>query len=428
MTRRIAIYAVVLAVAGLGASAVLAETNAPSSDATAACTKFVSPTGSDSASGTVTSPFRTVGKLVSSMQSGDVGCLRGGTYSEDVTVGTSGITLTSYPGEKGTILGRLWIKDGANNVVVTNLKLDGKNAAGLPSPTINGDGAHFVGNEVTNEHTEICFVIGSSWGRAQNTLIQGNRIHGCGAIPSTNMDHGIYVEASDNAQILDNVIYDNVDRGIQLYPDAQGTVIRGNIIDDDGEGIIFSGAGGTASSNTTVDHNIVSNAAIRSDVESWYPVGTAPGTNNVVQSNCIVPGVGGGINASNGGFTFSSNATVRDALYVNASAGDYRLQSTSPCAAYMANSTAPAGPNGEAPVSSSTSGGSTGGSGGTTEPPPSSFQPVVGERVKVTSTSSADYGKTGEITYVSNDGLRALLLMDDTGVKGVQVSDIGPAQ
>jgi Right handed beta helix region len=424
MTRRIAIYVGVLIAVTTGATAVLAQTSVPSSEATGGCTLFASPTGSDSASGSVTTPFRTVGKLVASLSSGQVGCLRGGTYAEDVTIGKSGITLTAYTGEKATVAGRLWIENGANGVTVTNLKLDGKNAAGLPSPTVNGDDAKFIGDEVTNEHTEICFVIGSPWGRAQNTLIQGNRIHACGAIPSTNLDHGIYVEASDNAQILDNVIYDNVDRGIQLYPDAQGTVIRGNIIDRNGEGIIFSGNGGTASSNTVVDHNVISNATIRSDVESWYPVGNPVGTNNLVHDNCIDPGVGGGINLSNGGFTATSNQTVSSAQYVDASAGDYRLQSTSPCATLLANSTAPAGPNGEAPVAGSTSGGS----GGSTEPPPTSWQPVVGARVKITSTSSADYGKTGEITYVSNDGQRALLLMDDTGVKGVQVSDIGPAQ
>jgi parallel beta helix pectate lyase-like protein len=415
LTRRIAIYVGVLIAVGLGATVVLAETNVPSSEATGGCTLFASPTGSDSASGSVTSPFRTVTKLVGSLSSGQVGCLRGGTYSEDVTVGKSGITLTAYTGEQATLVGRLWIQNGADGVTVTNLKLDGKNAALLPSPTVNGDNDRFIGDEVTNENTEICFVLGSSWGRAQGTLIQGNRIHNCGKLPSDNQDHGIYVADADNTQILDNVIYDNVDRGIQLYPDAQGTVIRRNIIDSNGEGIIFSGAGGTASSNTVVDHNVISNAQIRADVESWYPLGNPVGTNNVVHDNCVVPGAGGGINASNGGFTAYSNLSVSDALFVNASSGDYRLQSTSPCATYLTDSTAPAGLGGEAPVGS-TSGGGT------------SWQPVVGARVKITSTSSADYGKTGEITYVSNDGQRALLLMDDSGVKGVQVSDIGPAQ
>jgi nitrous oxidase accessory protein NosD len=312
--------------------------------------------------------------------------------------------------------GRLWVKKGADRVVVTALNLNGKNAAVLPSPTINGNDDQFVGNDITNEHTAICMVIGSStYGRAQRTVIRENRIHDCGKLPSSNRDHGIYVEASDNAQILDNVIYDNVDRGIQLYPDAQGTVIRGNVIDGNGEGIIFSGNGGTASSNTVVDHNIVSNAQIRADVESWYPVGNPVGTNNIVHDNCIVPGAGGGINLSNGGFTAYSNLSVKDALFVDASSGDYRLQSTSPCATYLTDSTAPAGLNGEAPVTTTTT---------TTTP---AWQPIVGTRVKVTNTASPDYGLTGEISYLSGDGKRALVLFDTLGVKGEPVTDLAQA-
>jgi parallel beta-helix repeat protein len=331
-----------------GATAALAAlptaaTAAPTTIAASACTKFAAPGGSDSASGSLAAPYATAQKLVSSLASGQIGCLRGGTYSEDVSVTNAGITLTAYQGEQATLLGRLYLKAGADNVTITGLNLDGKNAADLPSPTVNGNGDRFVGNDVSNENTEICFVIGSSYGRAQSTLIQGNRIHNCGALPSTNMDHGIYVEDSDNAQILDNVIYDNVDRGIQLYPDAQGTVIRGNVIDGNGEGIIFSGNGGTASSNTTVENNLITNATIRSDVESWYPSGNPVGVGNVVQDNCVVPGVGGSINTGNGGFDATNNLIVSDALYVDRSSGDFQLSSSSPCLIDIQGSTAPVG-------------------------------------------------------------------------------------
>jgi parallel beta-helix repeat protein len=422
MTRRIALYVGVVAAVALGATAVLADTDVTPSVATVTCTKFVAPSGSDSASGSVTEPFRTVARLVDSLDSGQVGCLRGGTYDEDLSISQPGITLTAYQSEQATLVGRLWVKAGADGVTVSNLNLDGKNDALLPSPTVNADNVKFVGNDVTNEHTEICFIVGSSWGRAQNTLIQGNRIHDCGKLPSSNQDHGIYVSAADNTQIVDNVIVDNVDRGIQLYPDAQGTVIRHNIVDGNGEGIIFSGAGGVASNDTIVEQNVFSSSTIRADVESWYPSGNPVGTNNVVRNNCVVPGAGGGIDTSAGGFTAASNLVVSNVQYLSASTGDYRLAATSPCASFLIGSLAPAGPNGEPPLG-----------GGTTSPPPppppppSDFEPVVGARVKVTNTSSASYGAVGEITYVSNDGKRALLLMDGVYPKAVQVADIGPA-
>ena len=43
--------------------------------------------------------------------------------------------------------------------------------------------------------------------------------------------------------VRDNWIYDNTDRGIQLYPDADGSTITGNVIDSNGEGIVFAGEG-----------------------------------------------------------------------------------------------------------------------------------------------------------------------------------------
>ena len=84
-------------------------------------------------------------------------------------------------------------------------------------------------------------------------MIERNRIHDCGALPSTNKDHGIYVSEARGTVIRDNWIYDNADRGVQLYPDADGTPITGNVIDSNGEGIVFAGTGAEVSSNNLVD-------------------------------------------------------------------------------------------------------------------------------------------------------------------------------
>ena len=72
-------------------------------------------------------------------------------------------------------------------------------------------------------------------------MIEHNRIHDCGVLPATNLDHGIYVAEADHTVIRRNLIYDNADRGVQLYPDADGTVVTGNVIDGNGEGVIFGG-------------------------------------------------------------------------------------------------------------------------------------------------------------------------------------------
>ena len=87
--------------------------------------------------------------------------------------------------------------------------------------------------------------------------------------------------------IRGNWIYDNTDRGIQLYPDAQRTVITGNVIYGNGEGIIFSGDDGVASSGTRVTGNVIAGSRIRRNVESYYPDGAPLGSDNLVRSNCI---------------------------------------------------------------------------------------------------------------------------------------------
>jgi parallel beta-helix repeat protein len=332
------------------AAAITLLSGGPALAETSACTLYASPGGSDSSPGTTAAPFATIQRLANALSAGQTGCARGGTYTQDVTVGHGGsagapLTITSYPGERATLIGRLYLREGADYVTFSNMNLNGRNSSKLPSPTINDTNATFVGNDVTNEHTEICFLVGSGWGRAKGALIERNRIHDCGVLPAANHDHGIYVDDADNTQILENVIYDNADRGIQLYPDAQGTLIEHNIIDANGEGVIFSGASGTASSNSTVRGNLITNALIRYDVESWWPSGNPVGQNNLVQSNCVWGGAQGTIQESSIGFSASFNLTANPA-YANPSTGDYRVGSTSLCAPYLLGTSVPTQPFG----------------------------------------------------------------------------------
>jgi len=306
---------------------------------TTACTKYAGPTGSDTAAGTLAAPFRTAQNLVNKLAAGETGCLLPGTYTESVTFRTGGaagapITLTSA-GERASVVGRMWIADSANDVVVSNLRLDGRTAS-APSPTVNGDRVTFRNNEVTNANTNICFVLGDGegpYGIAVSPTIAGNRIHHCGRLPAANHDHGIYVEASRGAVITDNVIYDNADRGIQLYPDAQNSVITGNVIDGNGSGIIFSGDFGISSNGNVVRGNVISNSVLRYNVEAWYPSGNPIGTGNLLATNCVWNGAKGNLDGQPG-YT-ASGTVVADPLFVDRAGKDFRLRAGSPCASLL---------------------------------------------------------------------------------------------
>ena len=173
------------AVIHIAAVAIAVTAGGATQAAAAGCDKVASPLGSDAFPGTVADPYATVEHLANSLKPGQTGCLRAGVFQGDVKVTRGGsasapTTLTSYPGERARVVGRMHVADEANNIVVQGLDLDGRSDDNLPSPTVNGDGIVFRDNDVTNHNTTICFLLGSdSFGRARGTVIERNRIHNC---------------------------------------------------------------------------------------------------------------------------------------------------------------------------------------------------------------------------------------------------------
>jgi parallel beta-helix repeat protein len=333
-----------LTIAGVLAIAIAGACLACAKASAAPCTLVAATSGSDHNRGTTARPFRTVQRLADKLRAGQLGCVRGGVYREDVKIKHGGrdatrrLTIESYEGERATLVGRLYLPRASRYVTIAQMNLNGRNRSSLPSPTVNSEDAEFTGDDVTNEHTGICFILGSSgYGRAKRTVISANRIHDCGREPSHNQDHGIYVAESDGARITNNVIFKNADRGIQLFPDAQNTVIQHNVIDGNGEGITFSGDG-TSSNNTLVEFNLITNAKIRYDVESYYPDGTPRGVNNVVRSNCIFAGAQGTIGEESGYTAKVGNKAVNP-QYASVAAGNYAVPSANRCAIYIAGGT-----------------------------------------------------------------------------------------
>jgi parallel beta helix pectate lyase-like protein len=336
-----------LIVAAVCAIAVILSAVAASSEGStriAPCQKVASPSGSDRAPGTLSHPYRTAERLVRALRRGETGCLRAGLYSQDVTIRQGGsrghrIVLRSYPGETATVWGRLYIARRANFVTVSYLRLVGiehGHECGAPcaSPTVNASHTSFLHDDVTNYHTAICFLLGDSngvYGPANYTTIGENRIHDCGLMPPTNHQHGIYMEQSYGSRIIGNWIYNNADRGVQLYPHAVHTLVRDNLIDSNGQGIVFGALGGLTSSHNLVERNVITDARVTYNVASYYRPGVdRVGRANVVRRNCIGGGPKdssyspGGIEHHPIGFSVHHNirATAHFALRVAHSAAN----------------------------------------------------------------------------------------------------------
>jgi parallel beta-helix repeat protein len=324
------------------------------------CDRYASVDGSDNAAGTSHAPFRTAQKLAISLKPGETGCLGSATYTEPddtLTISSGGargrpVVLRSEPGERASFSGQVYV--AANYVTIQDMSLNGAtaptNANGYArsSPTVNGDGVKLMNNDITNEQKGICVLAGSQ-GTAKNLLIKGNRIHGCGVLPRTNHHHGIYVNTANNAVIVGNLIYDNADRGIQLYPDARGTLIEGNIIDGNGVGLIISGRGDRASNTTVVKGNVIANSTKRWNVESSWNQTSQVGYGNLVHHNCVWAtnqndyyNQNGGITPKEEGFDAYDNL-VAEPMYVDREARNFELRDDSPCRNILDERTSAAG-------------------------------------------------------------------------------------
>jgi hypothetical protein len=276
----------------LGAFVLLGAVMMAGSPASAAssCDRFASVGGSDGGAGTLADPYRTPQRLVDSLAPGQTGCFRGGTYTFSQTdVTTANITLAPYGNEAVTLRGSIKVKPDGHDSTIEGMKLNGAGGTSDIGPRIYADGTVLRDNEITNGHTDICVHVGSWYdGPAPaGVVIAHNRIHDCGELPSTNMDHGVYLSEARDVTVRDNWIYDNVDRGVQQYSHVDGARITGNVIVNNGEGVNFSGG-----SDQIVEGNIIASSKIRWNV---YAGSTGSPGDGVLRNNCVY--------ASNSGYT-----------------------------------------------------------------------------------------------------------------------------
>jgi len=307
----------------------------------ARCDRYAAPDSRPRGSGTRRDPYRSVQDLADRLAPGQRGCLRAGVYREDITLrkgGTPGsrIRLTSAPGERATLKGIIAIADSANDVEISSLRLEGTATGDTPSLQINGDRVVLRANSITNGYTGTCVILGGAfprYGLAVDAVVTRNRIYECGRLPRTNHDHGMYVEGTRGARIVDNLIYANADYGIHLYPDADGSYIAHNVIEGNGGGIVVAGEtggeypGSFASDDNLIEENVISGNVVKAGLETNW--GDVRGRANTARRNCLGPAPGGPFDLD-AGLSLEGNIEA-EPTYVNREAGDFRPRAGDTC-------------------------------------------------------------------------------------------------
>jgi hypothetical protein len=222
---------------------------------------YVSTTGNDTNSGSISLPYKTINYGITKLKAGDILYIRGGTYHERVTVNKSGtntnrITISGLQGEIAVIDGKYDLPGGNvyNFLVsipgsfVTLRDITIKNSSGgllflggVYNYGINiiGNGSHesgmiaignydlFDGCSMTDNGNGFGINGQTTWGSAFG--IRGNNITVQNCISYNNKGEGFNAySGSKGAIIQDNIAYDN--DALQFYFDSSsGAIIQRNL-------------------------------------------------------------------------------------------------------------------------------------------------------------------------------------------------------
>jgi parallel beta-helix repeat protein len=340
-----------------------------------AATYYVATNGNDAyvctTAQTVSTPKRTIKSGVACLKPGDKLYIRGGTYTEQIDLmgpnktGTAGyyITIAGYPGEKPAIrysegsdmYGVIKARGNRGWLIFDNLILDGGLSGNRTGWQITEGNHDFIlrNLEIKNFHFNGVFV------KANNIQIVNCKIHHQ-VSGDANRWYGIYFYNGANGVIEGNEIYNNPGGGIHAYPGSiSNLIIRSNRIYSNntmttsqvGGIIIYKGTGQTIS-GVQIYNNVVYRNSTYGGTSGGIRVSSGPAgtkiwnntvhankgwginvqtgsTNTIVQNNISFANTSGQISNTGSGSILNANLTT-DPRFVNASAADFNLQTSSP--------------------------------------------------------------------------------------------------
>lgn len=335
------------------------------------CDLYAAADGNDANSGTRTDPIRSPILLLNALDPGQTGCLiDGGVFTlgpgagQTSTGGTEGqpkILRPEIAGDRAEISATYGFAFGPSSHDLILKDLDFRRPTGTGGGSllqVDGDRITLDGVDLTYPDN-ICLDVGadprppaSASDPAVDVVIRNSRVHDCGSEygpPRQMYDsgvHGIYVEFTRSMRIEDNYIYANHNRGIQLYPDADGTIVRNNVLYGNGANLnIGSERGdGIYSDGNLIEDNIISNSVLDGLTPGGFIGDTAeilgnfpppgvgvPAFDNRVVGNCISNTSYPAELFEGYGFTQSGNTLNQAPQFTDPAHGDFSMPANSPC-------------------------------------------------------------------------------------------------
>jgi parallel beta-helix repeat protein len=309
-------------------------------------TYYVSPTGSDTASGSATAPWQTIQHAADLVAAGDTVVVRAGSYAGFImgwdipTAGTATkpITFMADPAAApGSVIinahcphvyNGIDLEPGCDYITIQGFTVQG--AGGIATYPNRGYGIKVTGNNdqvLNNTITGLDYAVaGIHDDGGNNVVIQGNTISAVHNHGNSDLGHGIYVADADGVVVRGNTIHDNDYIGIHINGDPNlvtNALIAANVIYNNGQnGINCDGL-----QSSTVVNNLIygySNFGI-----CLFQIdASGPSKNNVFANNTIVStvsGAGAAVRVLNAG---TGNTFVNNIL-LGAGGISYRISADS---------------------------------------------------------------------------------------------------
>lgn len=217
---------------------------------------YVSSTARPGGDGSRRRPMRSFRRALARLGPGITVTLRPGTYTGTFFADRDGgpgrpAVIQGLPGEVALIRGRLEV--GGSHVVVSGLTFDqSEGPVHDVAIFVTGKDDWIAHNEIRHANKS-GILVGDG---ADRLSVVGNWIHDNGT--SSSFDHGVYWAGGVGGLLAQNVIDRNAAYGVQLYPNADGILVRRNTIVSNGRaGIVIGGIGTSTSDSDSLAHNIV---------------------------------------------------------------------------------------------------------------------------------------------------------------------------